>query len=727
MTPLIPLTRDLVLIGGGHSHALVLRMWGMKPLAGVRLTVINPAPTAAYSGMLPGNIAGHYTRDELDIDLVRLCRFAGVRLIIDEATAIDRQAKTVTVQGRPPIAYDVASIDIGIHSRMPEIDGFPEHGIPVKPLDHYASRWAAFLEKAAHGEASPDVAVIGAGIGGAELAMAMSHALTAVGVTPQVSLIEAQSSLSGMKPATERKLRRALEQAGIATVFNARILRVSDAAVILEDGNTIPSSFTCGSAGAKPHEWVAATDLPLQDGFIKVDRTLACVDDPDVFASGDCAHLTHAPRPKAGVYAVRAAPVLLRNLRARLTGGQMRSFRPQKTYLKLISLGGKRALAEKASMTAQGHALWRWKDRIDQKFMDKFRHLPAMPSVLLPERALGVDEMLGDKPLCGGCGAKVGPDTLSCAVNALPLVTRPDVLSEVGDDAAVLDFGTKRQVITVDHLRSFDSDPWRMARIATVHAMGDVWAMGATPQSVLVSLTLERMSAALQARTLTEIMDGVQSIAGQSGAAIVGGHTSLGAETTIGLTVTGTLEGSQQAITIAGAKPGDALILTRPLGSGTLLAGEMAAQAKGADILAMLDELQRPQDQAARILSAAHAMTDVTGFGLGGHLLAMCKASGVGAELTLSNIPLFSGAKELCDAGVRSSIFKDNAKAAEAFTGLSGVTGDLLFDPQTSGGLLAAVDADHAVGLLLKLKSAGYHAAIIGHLTTPQGATIKCQ
>lgn len=726
MTPLIPLTRDLVLIGGGHSHALVLRMWGMKPLAGVRLTVINPAPTAAYSGMLPGHIAGHYTRDELDIDLVRLCRFAGARLIIGEATAIDRQAKTVTVKGRPPIGYDVASIDIGIHSRMPDLDGFPDHGIPVKPLDQYASRWAAFLEKAAHGEASPDVAVIGAGIGGAELAMAMAHALTAVGVTPRVSLLEAKSTLSGMKPATERKLRRALDQAGITTVFNARVSRVSDRAVILEDGSAVPSSFTCGSAGAKPHDWVGATDLPLQDGFIKVDQTLACVDDPDIFASGDCAHLTHAPRPKAGVYAVRAAPILLHNLRARLTGGQMQSFRPQKTYLKLISLGGKRALAEKAAFTAQGDALWRWKDRIDQKFMDKFRHLPAMQSSPLPERALGVDEVLGDKPLCGGCGAKVGPDTLSCAVNALPAVTRPDVLTDAGDDAAVLDFGTKRQVITVDHLRSFDTDPWRMARIATVHAMGDVWAMGAAPQSVLVSLTLERMGAELRARTLAEIMDGVQSIAGPSGAAIVGGHTSLGAETTIGLTVTGTLEGSQRAITLSGAKPGDALILTRPLGSGTLLAAEMAGLVKGADIVALLTELQRPQDQAARILTDAHAMTDVTGFGLGGHLLAMCKASGIGAELTLSKIPLFSGADALSAAGVRSSIFADNAKAAAAFTGVSGVTGDLLFDPQTSGGLLAAVDKDHAVGLLLKLISAGYHAAIIGQITDQSGV-ITCQ
>ena len=134
MTPLIPLTRDLVLIGGGHAHALVLRMWGMKPLAGVRLTVINPGPTAPYSGMLPGHIAGHYSREALDIDLVRLCRFAGARLIVGEAAHIDRKAKTVHVPGRPPIGYDVVSVDIGIHTQMPELEGFAAHGVPVKPL-----------------------------------------------------------------------------------------------------------------------------------------------------------------------------------------------------------------------------------------------------------------------------------------------------------------------------------------------------------------------------------------------------------------------------------------------------------------------------------------------------------------------------------------------------------------------------------------------------------------
>ena len=95
----LPLTRDLVLIGGGHTHALVLRKWGMNPLPGVRVTVINPGPTAPYSGMLPGFVAGHYTRAELDIDLVKLARFAGARIINGYATGVDIAAKTITVAG----------------------------------------------------------------------------------------------------------------------------------------------------------------------------------------------------------------------------------------------------------------------------------------------------------------------------------------------------------------------------------------------------------------------------------------------------------------------------------------------------------------------------------------------------------------------------------------------------------------------------------------------------
>lgn len=187
--PDVPLTQDLVLVGGGHAHALVLRKWGMNPLPGARLTVINPGPTAPYTGMLPGHVAGHYSRDTLEIDLVRLCHFAGARLILAHATGMDRAARTIAVQGRGPVAYDVASIDIGITAKM-DIPGFAEHAVGAKPLDIYAQRWRDFVAAAKEGSVAPTIAVIGGGVAGCELSLAMTHALRNAGVTPTVTVLE---------------------------------------------------------------------------------------------------------------------------------------------------------------------------------------------------------------------------------------------------------------------------------------------------------------------------------------------------------------------------------------------------------------------------------------------------------------------------------------------------------------------------------------------------------
>ena len=137
----LPLTHEVALIGGGHAHALLLRNWGMAPVAGARLTLINPTPTASYTGMLPGFVAGHYTRDELEIDLVRLARFAGARMIFGRVTGIDRDTRQIQIEGRAPISYDLASFDIGITSDMPDLPGFTDHGTPAKPLGLFANRW----------------------------------------------------------------------------------------------------------------------------------------------------------------------------------------------------------------------------------------------------------------------------------------------------------------------------------------------------------------------------------------------------------------------------------------------------------------------------------------------------------------------------------------------------------------------------------------------------------
>ena len=712
MTPTpLPLTRELVLIGGGHAHALLLRRWGMDPLPGVRLTLINPAPSAPYTGMLPGHIAGHYAREALEIDLVRLARFAGARLILGGADGIDLARKRITVAGRGEVAYDIASLDIGITSDPPDLPGFATHGIAAKPLGPYANRWAAFLEAGAPG----DVAVIGGGIGGIELAMAMAHALKERGKTRQVAVIEAATALPGSKPQARAALLDRLGGLGVTLLEETAIASVTAESVVLGDGREVASGFTTGVAGARPQDWLAGTGLDLTGGFVTVDAQLRSVSDPSLYAVGDCAHFSHAPRPKAGVYAVRAAPVLTHNLRADLAGGQRRSFRPQADFLKIVSLGGKAALAEKWGRVVAGPAVWRWKDRIDRRFMDRLADLPAMPPPALPRiRAKGMEAALGPKPLCGGCGAKVGGGVLNAVLADLPAMPHPDLLTAPGDDAAVLQIGGVRQVLSTDHLRAVTEDPHLMARIAAVHALGDIWAMGAEPQAALASIVLPRMAPAMQEAWLAEIMAGAAEVFAAEGVAIAGGHTSLGAEMTIGFTVTGLAP--EVPITLSGARPGDALILTRPLGSGTVLAGEMALAARGDDVAAVLAEMARPQGAAAGCLRGAHAMTDVTGFGLAGHLMGMLDASGVAARLRLEAVPLYPGAEALAAAGIRSTLYPANREVAGRMRLPEGPKASLLFDPQTSGGLLAAVAGEAAEEVLKALSEAGHPSALIGEV-----------
>lgn len=716
MQPQIPLTRDLVLIGGGHSHALVLLRWGMAPLPGTRLTVIDPNPTAPYSGMLPGLIAGHYRQNELEIDLVQLARHAGARLIVGRATGIDRAARRITVPGRPDVRYDVASIDIGITSDLPALPGFAEYATAAKPLGDYATRWEAFVASA---PAGANVVILGSGIAGVELALASAHRLRAAGVmAPSVTVLEREAmALPGIGAGARRALLAHLRRAGITVLTGTTAAQVTADGVVLPDGRRLPSAFTLGAAGARPHGWLEQTGLTLAGGFVTVSPTLRAVNDDAIFSVGDCAHLGYAPRPKAGVFAVREAPVLFHNLRATLTGASLRTYQPQHDYLKLVSTGGKRALADKFGLRLGGRWLWRWKDRIDRRFMRMFHQLPQMPASPLPmPLTLGVrEEIAGAKPLCGGCGAKVGPGALAAALAAVPAPVRCDVLSGPGDDAAVIAFGAVRQVITTDHLRAFCEDPFLMARIACVHALGDVWAMGAVPQAVLVQVTLPRAAERIQADMLAEIMAATSMVCTAAGADIVGGHTSVGAEMTIGFTVTGLVD---RAVTTAGAQIGDALILTKPLGTGTILAAEMQRAAPGRAVAGAWASMVRPLAPAAAILApAAHAMTDVTGFGLAGHLLEILDASGVAAELDLAVVPLLPGAEALASAGHASTLASANRAAVAArMTAPDTGRAALLVDPQTGGGLLAAVPTSAAKNLLARLRLAGEEPAIVGRI-----------
>ena len=710
----LPLGAEVVLVGGGHAHALLLKRWGMNPVPGVRLTVVNPAPSAPYTGMLPGYIAGHYGRDDLEIDLVRLARFAGARLVLGIVHQIDRAAKTIHIEGRPPLPYDIASIDIGISSNMPEIKGFSDHGVAAKPLGPYALRWLDFLA------APGPVGVIGGGVAGVELALAMAHRLVREGHRPEITVVEAATALTGLSEIAAGKLRQALQAAGIKLIENAEVAEVTPDGILLRGGAHVPSAFTVGAAGARPFEWLKDTGLTLQDGYISVGPDLRSLNDPSIYAAGDCAHLSHAPRPKAGVFAVRAAPVLTHNIRADLTGQQRRSLQPQARYLKLISLGRKAALADRGVVAPSGNWVWAWKDWIDQRFMKSLSALEPMAPTPAPKGAALV--ALGeadDLPLCGGCGAKVASGTLDTVLAKQGQTARSDVVLASGDDAAILRLGTAEQVISTDHLRSFWPDPYLSAKIALCHALGDVWAMGAEPQAILAQITLPRLSAKLQDAWLTDIMAGASDVADVAGAAIVGGHTSVGAELTLGFTVTGILRGDAKAQ--SRAKPGDALILTRPIGNGVILAGEMRLLARGTEVVTALKRMATPSQDAAMALCRANAITDVTGFGLAGHLDRMMRASGVGAEIRLEDVPLTVGALRLARNGVQSSLYAANRAALPGLASETGPRADLLFDPQTAGGYLASVPGSIADEVLEELKVHAPDARIIGRVTATAG------
>lgn len=701
----LPFTRDLVLIGGGHTHALVLARWAMAPLPGARVTVINPGPTAPYSGMLPGFVAGHYSRETLDIDLVRLARRAGARLVMGAAEGLDPLARTISVPGRAPIAYDVASVDIGITSAMPDLPGFAEHGVPAKPLGRFATAWSRFRA----GQGKAHIVLIGGGVAAAELAMAMGHALRQAGRAAEIAILEKATALSGLGPTAQRRLRAALRARGIALLEEVRPRRIHADHVELEDGRTLPADFVAGVAGARPYAWLTESGLTDEGGFLPVDACLR-TRDARIFATGDCAAMAETPRPKAGVYAVRQAPVLFYNLRRALSEtGRMRPYRPQRDYLKLISLGGKSALGERFGLALAGPPLWRLKDRIDRRFMQKFDRPFPPPKPLPQTRAAGAEEAFGGRAICGGCGAKLGAGALRRALAETGT-------EGTGDDAAVLETGGVRQVISTDHLRALIDDPDTMARIAAVHALGDIWAMGAAPQAALASIVLPRQSPALAERWLREAMQAAGETLRAAGAEIVGGHSTQGAEMTVGFTVTGLCDGPP--ITLAGARPGESLILTKPLGSGVIMAAEMQGRARGADVAAALDWMMQPQGCAARLLSGATAMTDVTGFGLAGHLHGLCLASGVGAVLRAAAVPLMQGALALSEEGLRSTLYPENrAPFADA---PESARHALLFDPQTGGGLLAAVAEDPAP-LVARLRDAGFEAACIGEITDRTG------
>jgi selenide,water dikinase len=363
---------SVLLVGGGHAHVEVLRRFALRPVPGLRLTVIAREQRTPYSGMLPGVIRGEFRPEAAQVDLAPLARAARARLIVAEARGIDLAAKRVTMRGQPAEAFDLLSLDVGGGPRIPPGTP-PAHGVAVRPIGGFLAQLAGIEAQSAEGAR---IAVVGAGAGGTELALALARRF---GGTRRIVLVGAGAEpLAGAPAMARRVVRAALADAGVETISGVTAEGIVDGRLRLSDGSAIAADATIWATGVTGPAFLARAGLACDDaGCVRVDRTLRSLSHPFVFAAGDCAAVAERALPKAGVFAVRAGPVLAGNLRRAIAGRKPRGWRPQRAALVLLGLGGGRAVGWRGGVAFAGDWVWRWKSWIDRRWLA--RYVPPAP------------------------------------------------------------------------------------------------------------------------------------------------------------------------------------------------------------------------------------------------------------------------------------------------------------------------------------------------------------
>jgi len=755
----------------------VLRRWAMDPPPDVRLLVVVDRAVAVYSGMVPGFVAGDYAMHELEIDVLPLARRAGAGVILAAATDLDPVRREIALEDRPPIRFDVASLDVGSTVRGLDLPGVAEHALCTRPIGDFVREVDDRIERLAKAGARPRVLIVGGGAAGSELAFTLDARLRARGLAPQITVVSgAAELLEGMPERARRRLAREAARRGIDLLPERRVIRVEKGAVLTTrirddsgptsrppsgDGEArtecLEADLVVWATGAAPHAFPldetdghlggeaggtlggdpagdadraigadpdteAGTALVRDDrGFLAIRETLQAVGHDTVFAVGDCARLVDHPWvPRAGVYAVRQGPVLERNLRAWLAGRSLERYVPQRDFLALLHLGQGRALASKWGRAAAGAPLLWLKDRIDRRFMRRFQVLDreGHPTPGLAELGAmggrGDDDDEADEMACGGCAAKLGATALEAALSALPPAP-PDETVLLGvadrrDVGATRDERGRTTLHNVDVIRAFCDDPWLVGRVAARNALGDLEVCGGRPRHAQAVIGLPEQEPRLAREILLQALSGIRSVLDAAGVSLVGGHTTIGDTLTIGLAVTG--EGPAPGTWPArpGPREGDAILLTRPLGTGVVLAADMRGLARSDWLQATWTSMLRDHAVVARLVRASEvqAATDVTGFGLAGHLLSLLRGTHLCARLASDAIPLLPGAERLWQDGLRSTAHPANHAAFGArVSGASELDRAWLFDPQTAGGGLLLASPDRLTACDAAFEAAG--------------------
>ena len=725
----------VVLLGVGHTNAHVLRMWKMKPLENAQLVCISNFPTATYSGMLPGVLAGQYDVDAMEIDLVRLCASAGARLIIGEVTAVDHANKEIQFRDRPALAFDVLSIGIGSRPTFAGVKIEDDNPlVAVKPMQTFLERLKtklADVSQSSAGSKSPRIVVVGGGIGSIEIAFCLHRRIkddpeslglntgNSSGSVAEISLVTGGQRVgAGLLPTTQDKVIELFGEREITAVEGSRVSEINRDHLLLANGKRVEADVVIWATSAVAPELLGKLGFETDEkGFLSTGPTLQTATSDRVFAVGDTGTIVDANLVKAGVFAVRQGPVLWDNIQRLIAERKLGDYVPQSGFLKLINTADQKSIAEYKGKTIYSGWSWKLKNRIDVKFMKMYQDYTPMEMDHSPP--VSPDEIMR----CLGCGGKIGSQLLSQVLSELEVPPHDDVLIglENPDDAAVIRTYDDRVTVTTDFFASPFDDPYLVGRIALLNSASDCCVMGAQPTGALAIVQLPLGHPRAQGQVMRELMAGGVEELKKMDATIVGGHSIEGPRITIGYTILG-----RQLVdpkTKGMLQSGDLLVMTKSIGTGVLLAALMQGKLPGSAYQPLVTAMLQSNYIALRLIQEFEitGITDVTGFGLAGHLAEMLRASNRSAEIRMADVPVLPGCQALIQAGIESTLAPDNRLVSEKVT-IQSAGSDVeiasLFDPQTSGGLLFGVAENKAQQVIDFLKGEGFgDTAVIGQVT----------
>ena len=692
-----PKFKVLVLIGAGHANIQVLKKLTMKNYEGLQIITINNGYTSLYSGMTPGLIENYYVLDDASIDLAKLCKNAGSVFINDEVIKLDEKKNIIYLKNHPPIKYNLLSLNIGCQSKINNLEISKEAEIiKVKPISNLVNKINS-IEKLILKEKVISCSIIGGGIGGIEIAFALQSRYQN---SIKLNLFADQNNIEkNINSRTYKKLIALLSYKKINFV-KSRIKHIKENYVEDEEGKKFPTRISIISTGAMSLPWIIDSGLSLDEsGFINVNSFLQSESHKNIFATGDIASLNYQIRAKSGVMAVRQGEKLKENLFRFLLNKDLIHFKPQSIWLCLIGTGGKNALLNWGQFSIHGKLIWQLKEFIDRKFVKKFSFENPMNNfkdiIKLPLSDKIINQ-INLKMRCEGCGSKLSKDDLSDYLHKTNSLN-----AKVLSDAATIHIPSNKFTQSIDHIKYFaEMNPYNFGRIAYLHSQNDILSAGSEVNSFSVSLGLPYNENEAQKYFLEYFMQGINSESEIDKSIFASGHTYTSEEP--GITIN--MNGIKILDTFKNqAVEGDLIYLTKPLGIGFLMAAfnhnsiNLTARVYEKIINNML--ISNKSAFAIAKKYNAKPLTDISGFGLGSHLIDICKSSNLSASLKLNREIVIDGCLEDLKL-YKSSAYEDNRNNAISEIEILDDNKEIhsiskiLFDPQTSGPLLISLNQD---------------------------------